>query len=391
MLSNSDRIRKGSTEAALAENNPDSQERGTVELSESAKRYEEVIKAALLAELATKSEVGDGSPRARRGKSKDALAAQGDYEEPGVDFVDRVLVQEPAEPEAVVADPVAPVDPTTFSTVIDSLAELRRAREIEKAESKKVFEAEESRLLAERDKAQREMEQARQAEARRGLSGQIAAMRGQAASEIPADPADQRSDYHKKVVVQIETALATVKDTQAGLTAFAKTTLPSLRQIAALGENDVPLSWQAHHRARLLGLAQTAEKVISEHRGDTEQCARVVRQAEMLLTQEHLDGEDADVRTKVNGLLRDLGYAGQGKVEAIVNRADNVVTGFAQVRKDGDEFKNPGTVTITLTPPDKGRDALRRGRHHEFAERDPKPPAGPLDSLGIDTSRPPII
>jgi hypothetical protein len=195
----------------------------------------------------------------------------------------------------------------------------------------------------------------------------------------------------QKVVAQIGSALATVKDTQAGLTAFAKTTFPSLRQIAALGENDVPISWQPHHRARLIGLAQTAEKIVNEHRGDTEQCARVVRQAEMLLAAEHLDGDDADTRTKVNTLLRDLGYAGQGKVEAIVNRADNVVTGFAQVRKDGDEFKSRGTVTITLTPPDKGRDALRRGRHHEFAERDPKPPAGPLESLGIRTDLPPTI
>jgi hypothetical protein len=231
-------------------------------------------------------------------------------------------------------------DKTAFSLVVDQLETLRRNRETEKVESKKQFEIQEQRLLAERDRVQRELERARQLEAQRGVKGHIAAMRAQAAGEIPADPADRRSVYHKKIIVQIEAAVSAVKDTQAGLTAFARTTLPSLTQIAALGENDIPISWQPHHRARLIGLAETAAKIVSEHRGYTEQAARVVRQAELLLAQTSIDGDDADVRTKVNTVLRDLGYAAQGVMLHLTTRADNVVSGFAQVRKDGDEFKN---------------------------------------------------
>jgi hypothetical protein len=396
MLSREEKIRRGSTAALDEPANPDNPDRAVEVLTEAQVRARETEKAQLIA-LALAGQGGDTGPRARRGKPDELRGS--DYEEQGAAFVDRVLAQEPVEPEGAEGHPGEVVhhvaDENDFTRVVDELAALRKANEEDKVAAKKAFGIAEARLLAERDRVQRDLERARQAEARRGLSGQLAGLRAQAASEIPAEPMDRRSEYHRKIIVQIEAALVAVRDTQAGLTQFARTTLPSLKQIAALSENDVPVSWQQHHRARLLALAETAAKVAGEHRGFTDQCAGVVRRAELLLAQEFIDGEDADVRTKVNVLLREMGYAGNNVMEHLVPRADSLVSGFAQTRKDGDEFsrKSDGTIYITLDPPkkDPGRDALRKGRHRDFAERDPKPQPGPLDSLGIDTSRPPVI
>jgi hypothetical protein len=389
MLSKSDRMKKGSTTAALDESvDHDSQIRPVETLTEAQIRAREQEKAQL-AEFALARQGQDAGPRARRGKSRDDLAAQGDYVEPQA--ADDLVV-------SVIDEVVAPIQGTetddeavaAFQATIDALATLRRNREIEKVESKKSFEAEEQRLLAERDEVQRGLERKRQLSAQRDVKAHVQAVRNQAQAERPADPADRRGDYHKKFLAQAAPLLASVRATQTELAAFAKSTVPSLKSIAALSEDDVPVSWQHHHRTRLIGLAQTAGNLMGEYNSFVTQATRVVHAAERLLAQEMIS-DDVDQRTRCNGLLRDLGYAGQGVMDHLCTRADNIVSAFAQVRKDGEEFGRKGEpVVIVLNPPDLGREALRKG-HHRLFKPEPKREPGPLDSLGIDAGVPPSI
>jgi len=394
MLSKSDRVKKGSTTAALDEMNPDSQDRGpAVELSPAAIAYETQIKNVLLAELATKAEVGDGSPKARRGKPDELRAS--DYEsQSGPDVVGIEPAAELVDDDPATIHGQAPGEENVaaLQETIDQLETLRKARELEKAETKKAFEAEEQRLLAVRDEIQRGLERARQLEAQRGVRGHIAQMRRDAQAEIPPAPADRRGAYHKAFLTQLMPLLDAVKTVQADLSTFAKSTLPFLKTVASMTASDVPASWMPHHRAGILGLTGSAAKLVEEHRAHVDQAARVVRVAEQLLAQDVI-ADDADQRTRGNGLLRDLGYASSGVIESITQRAGSIASSFDRLRSDGTEFalKAPGTITIILDPPksDKGRVMIRRGEHHRYDE--PKTQPGVLDSLGIDTSTPPRV
>jgi hypothetical protein len=389
MLSKSDRIKKGSTTAALDESVDHDNPERTVEILTPAQVKAREQERAQLVGLALARQGQDGAPRARRGRPDELRATE--YEPPADPGQD--------DPGAVELDPdpVAPIQGATtedadvaeFQATIDSLATLRHNREIEKVESKKTFEAEEQRLLGERDRIQRGLERQRQLSAQRDVRAHVQALRNQAQAERPSDPADRRGDYHKTFLAKAAPLLTAVKATQVELAAFAKSTVPSLKSIAALGEDSVPVSWQQHHRTRLLALTGTAGKLVGEHSGFAAQAARAVSSAERLIAQEVIP-DTADQRTRCNGLLRDLGYASSGVMEHLTSRADSIVAAFAQVRKDGEEFARKGEpILIVLNPPDRGRELLRRGEHRRYKE--PKREPGVLDSLGIRADEPPRI
>ena len=386
MLSRDAKIAKGSTTAALDEPSHDNPERAVEILTEAQVRAREQEKAQLIG-FALAGTGQDRGPRARRGRPDELRASEYAEPEPSI-----AVEQDVNEVELVA--PIQGVESddegvAALQATIDSLETLRKNREADKIESKRAFEAAERDLLAKRDEAQRELERRRQLEAQRAVRGHVAAMKAQAAGEIPADPADRRNAYHRTFITQVTPLLNSVKETQSGLTAFAKSTLPFLRTVAAVTENDVPISWQKIHRDAMLGLPIAAAKLIEEHRAYIDQAARVIRAAEQVLSQETIS-DDVDTRTRNNGLLRDLGYASNSVIEHVSQRAASIASSFAEARKNGAEFaRKDEPIVIVLPKPDKGRELIRRGEHHKYDTPTPQP--GPLDSLGIDTSIPPVI